>query len=92
MKKGACHHDKLVALRRIEGQVRGVQRMIEEGRYCVDILNAMEAIVGAMKRIEKGILRGHLDACVRNTFRRSSEREKGEKIDEICDLFGKLKR
>lgn len=92
MKKGACHHDKLVGLRRIEGQVRGVQKMIEEGRYCVDILNAMEAVVGALKRIENEILRGHLNACVRTAFRGSSERDIDEKIDEVCALFGKMRK
>jgi len=92
MKKGTCHHGKLVALRRIEGQVRGIQKMIEEERYCVDIINAMGAIGGALKKVEMDILRAHLGACVRTTFEKSSEREKNIKIDEICNLVGALKK
>lgn len=92
MKKGADHHKKLVALRRIEGQVCGVQKMVEEGRYCVDILNATGAIIGALKRVEADVLRGHLDHCVRSAFEKSSEREKSEKIDEICKLMGGVRK
>jgi DNA-binding FrmR family transcriptional regulator len=47
------HFDNLVALRRIEGQVRGVQRMIEERKYCIDILNQIYAVKGALGRIEE---------------------------------------
>lgn len=66
--------------------------MVEEERYCVDIINAVEAIVGALKKVENEILRGHLGACVKTAFKGSSEREKDEKIEEICDLFKSLKR
>lgn len=88
MKKGADHHKKLVALRRIEGQVCGVQKMIEEERYCIDILNATGAIIGALKRVEADILRGHLDHCVRMAFEKSSEHKKSEMVEEICKLLG----
>lgn len=91
-KTGACHHDQLVALRRIEGQVRGVMRMIEDERYCIDIMNAMGAIGGALKKVETDILRGHLQACVKATFENKSEREKNRKIDEICDVVGVLRK
>jgi len=87
MRKGACHADKTNALKRIEGQVRGVLRMIDEGRYCIDILNALGAIRGAIKSVEIKILRDHLDSCVRRSFEARSEREIKAKIDEIMDLF-----
>ncbi|MHC4525580.1 MAG: metal-sensitive transcriptional regulator [Planctomycetota bacterium] len=54
------HSDNSVALRRIEGQVRGVQRMVEEKKYCVDILTQISAIKGALARVEENILRKHL--------------------------------
>jgi len=92
MKKGACHCEKLPALRRIEGQVCGVQKMIEDGRYCIDILNATRAIQGALRKVETDILRDHLNACVKTTFEKSSERAKDTKIEEICDLLGGLRR
>ena len=92
MKKGACHKSKLVALKRIEGQVRGVIRMIESGRYCVDILNATSAVRGALKRVEAEILKGHLQACVRHAFEGKSRREKEVKLNEIYRLFESMRK
>lgn len=92
MKKGTCHHDKLVALRRIEGQVGGVQRMVEEGRYCIDILNAIGAILGALKTVETNILRDHLKDCVSKAFAGSDPREKAAKIEEICRALGNFRK
>ncbi len=56
MSKHPSHEDNLVALRRIEGQVRGVQRMVENNKYCIDILNQIYAIKGALVRVEEKIL------------------------------------
>lgn len=92
MKKGTCHHDKLRALKRIEGQVRGVRKMIEGERYCVEILNVLEAIRGALKRIESSILKDHVDACVRAAFRGKSRKERDTKLEEIFDLIDRLRK
>jgi len=92
MKKGACHHEQLVALKRIEGQVGGVIRMIESGRYCVDILNATAAIRGALKKVEAEILKGHLRDCVRHAFEGQSKREKETKLEEIHRLFESMRK
>jgi DNA-binding FrmR family transcriptional regulator len=92
MKKGACHCDQLTALKRIEGQVRGVIGMIESERYCVEILNATAAIRGALKRVEAAILKGHLEACVKHALEGRSEKEKAVKLTEICKLFENLRK
>ncbi len=92
MKKGTCHHDKLAALRRIEGQVRGVQKMIDEGRYCVDILNATAAVRGALQKVESKILKDHLEACVQTAFSGNPKKEKAEKLAEICGLLENMRR
>lgn len=92
MKRGTCHHDKLTALRRIEGQIRGVQRMIEEERYCVDILNAVGAVIGALKRVESAVLRDHLGACARTAFEGKSAKQKKEKLEEIFGLLESIRR
>jgi DNA-binding FrmR family transcriptional regulator len=92
MKKGACHHDKLTSLRRIEGQVRGVQKMIEEGRYCVDILNALGAVIGALRKVESNILKDHLNACAKTAFEGKSNREKEEKLQELYGLLNSFRR
>jgi len=92
MKKGTCHHDKLNSLRRIEGQVRGVQRMIEERRYCVDILYALGAVIGALRKVENRILKDHMHACVDTAFRGNSKVQKDEKIQEICELLIRINK
>jgi len=92
MEKGACRHDKLIALRRVEGQVRGIMKMIEDGRYCVEILNAVAAIRGALKKIEGQILKDHLNACVRNAFGGKSKAAKEIKLREIYGLFESLRK
>ena len=56
----ATHHDSISRLRRIEGQVRGIARMIEEERYCVDILAQVRAATAALKKVEGEILKDHL--------------------------------
>jgi len=91
-KKGTCHHDKLVALRRIEGQVRGLQKMIEEERYCVDILNAAGAVIGALKRVETNILKDHLNTCAKTAFEGKSKQQKEEKLGELFGLLDKFRR
>lgn len=87
MKKGTDQTDKLVALRRIEGQVRGVQKMVEDGRYCVEILNALGAIRGALKNVEAKVLKDHLNACVRRAFEGKSRKDQQAKLEEIHGLF-----
>ncbi len=92
MKKGADQKDKLVSLRRIEGQIRGIHRMIEDGRYCVDILYAIEATIGALRNVERNILKDHLNACVKTAFTGKSQKSKDEKIQEIYNLFERIKK
>ena len=83
------HSDTLSALRRIEGQVRGVQRMVDEKKYCVDILNQIAAIKGALGTVEKNILERHFQHCVKNAMNSQSETDTSEKISEIMDLINK---
>lgn len=92
MKYGTCHHDKLAALRRIEGQVRGVQKMIEDDRYCVDILNATGAVIGALKKVETRILKDHLETCAKTAFVGKSKKDKEEKLQEIFGLLEGLRK
>ncbi len=87
MKRGTDQTDKLVALRRIEGQVRGIHRMVEDRRYCVDILNALGAVRGALKNVEAKILKDHLNACVKHAFEGRSTKDKKAKLEEIHALF-----
>jgi DNA-binding FrmR family transcriptional regulator len=87
MKKNPSHQNSLVALKRIEGQVRGVQGMIEDRKYCIDILNQIHAIKGALSRVEEKILEKHFQNCVTGAVRGSSEKEKQQKLDEVIKLI-----
>ena len=92
MKKHPDHAGNLVALRRIEGQVRGVQKMIEDRKYCIDILTQIHAIKGALSRVEEKILEKHFRNCVTEAVKGASEKEKQQKLDEILKLIHQTRR
>ncbi len=92
MKKNPSHNDNLVALRRIEGQVRGVQRMIEDRKYCIDILNQIYAVKGALGRVEEKILERHFQHCVTEAVTGTSEKEKQQKLAEILKLIHQTRK
>ena len=87
MKVNPSHKKALDALKRIEGQVRGIQRMVEEKRYCVDILTQLSAVGSAVGSVQDTILSKHLDTCVTKAFVGESKVEKRDKIDEIIKLL-----
>ncbi len=86
------HKAEMVRLRRIEGQIRGIQKMIEEKRYCVDILTQLNSIVGAIKGVEENILERHLKGCVQQSFTEGNIQEKTTKIDEVVDVLRKFRK
>ncbi len=92
MEQNPDHQDNIVALKRIEGQVRGVQRMIEDREYCIDILNQIHAVKGAIYRVEEKILQKHFRHCVTAAIMGSSEKEKQQKLDEILKLINRTRR
>jgi DNA-binding FrmR family transcriptional regulator len=74
-------------LRRIEGQVRGVARMVEEDRYCIDILTQTQAIRAALTRVETELLRDHVDHCVRGAFTSGDATDQRQKLDELVEVL-----
>jgi DNA-binding FrmR family transcriptional regulator len=81
---------KLTArLSRIEGQVRGITRMVEEDRYCIDILVQMQAIKAALKRVEEQILKDHAAHCVALAIKSGNVKDQTEKFSELVDLFSR---
>ena len=72
MKKYPDHTENVVALKRIEGQVRGIQKMIEERKYCVDILNQTHAAMKALASVEDKVLEKHFNGCVSEAMRGKS--------------------
>jgi DNA-binding FrmR family transcriptional regulator len=77
-------------LRRIEGQVQGIQRMIAGDAYCVDILLQISAVQGALEQVRKLLLGRHIESCVADAFRSGSRGERQRKIDELLDVFSRF--
>jgi len=86
------HKKNLDALRRIEGQVRGVQKMVEEKRYCVDILTQISAVNAALMRVQDKVLESHLNGCLKTAIKNKSEVERQKKIDEIFVLLKRFRK
>jgi DNA-binding FrmR family transcriptional regulator len=80
---------QLARLSRIEGQVRGVARMVEEDRYCIDVLTQIRAVRAAVDKVEQEILHDHLQHCVAHAFHAGDARERQTKIDELMEVLGK---
>jgi DNA-binding FrmR family transcriptional regulator len=81
------HDENLARLARIEGQVRGIRRMVEEGAYCVDIVTQIQAARSALGALGKRILRKHIDHCVVGALRSGSKSEADRKTQELMDLL-----
>ena len=79
-------------LKRISGQVNGVQRMVDEDRYCMDIVTQVSAIVAALRTVEDIVLQNHLNTCVADAMRSDDAAEQREKIDEVMSVVGKLRK
>ncbi|MBI5143980.1 MAG: metal-sensitive transcriptional regulator [Candidatus Omnitrophica bacterium] len=91
-RKGANHSGNLGYLKKIEGQIRGVQKMIEENRYCIDILTQLHSIVGAILSVEDKILKKHLEHCVVSALKARSRKDVETKIEEIVKLVSQFRR
>lgn len=83
--------DYLRRLKRIEGQARGIQRMVEEEKYCIDILTQVSAMTKALQAVSLGLLEEHMNHCVVDAAR-SSDREAQEKVKEAVDAITRLVR
>jgi DNA-binding FrmR family transcriptional regulator len=83
--KAAC----LKRLSRIEGQVRGLSRMVAEDRYCIDIVTQLSAIRAALRCVEREILRDHVGHCVKQAMRSNDLDDQTRKIDELMDVLAR---
>jgi DNA-binding FrmR family transcriptional regulator len=77
-------------LRRIEGQVQGLQRMIENDVYCVDVLLQVSAVQGALAQVQKLLLGRHIESCVADALRSGSKSERQHKLDELLEVFSRF--
>jgi CsoR family transcriptional regulator, copper-sensing transcriptional repressor len=79
-------------LRRVEGQVRGLQKMVEQDRYCPEILEQMSAVHASLRSIERVLLRGHLQHCATEALRSGDEKKAERTYEELTELFYRYSR
>ena len=86
--KASC----LKRLGRIEGQVRGLSRMVEEDRYCIDIVTQIAAVRAALRRVEEEVLHDHITHCVEHAIVSGDAAEQRQKIAELMDVLSRTAR
>jgi DNA-binding FrmR family transcriptional regulator len=79
-------------LSRIEGQVRGLARMVEDDRYCIDIVTQISAVRAALRRVEEEVLRDHVAHCVEGAIASGDRADQRRKIAELMEVFGRAER
>ena len=79
-------------LSRIEGQVRGLSKMVDEDRYCIDIVTQISAVRAALRRVEEEILREHIAHCVEHAIESGNTAEQRKKVAELMEVLGRSAR
>jgi DNA-binding FrmR family transcriptional regulator len=77
---------------RIECQVRGLSKMVEEDRYCIDIVTQISAVRAALRRVEEEVLKDHVAHCVEHAISSGNKTDQRNKIAELMDVFGRVER
>ena len=86
--KSSC----LKRLGRIEGQVRGLARMVEDDRYCIDVVTQISAVRAALRRLEEEVLRDHVAHCVEHAIAAGNKTDQRQKVAELMDVIGRADR
>jgi DNA-binding FrmR family transcriptional regulator len=89
---GQAKTSVLKRLQRIEGQVRGLTRMVDDDRYCIEIVTQISAVRAALRRAEEEILRDHVAHCVEHAIKSGNRTEQRKKVAELMDVFGRAER
>jgi len=79
-------------LKRVEGQVRGITRMVEEERYCIDILTQIHAVRSALTKVETELLKGHMNHCIESAIVSGNAKEQRKKASELVELLSRAAR
>ena len=78
-------------LNRVEGQVRGLAQMIESDRYCIDVVNQVQAVIAALKKVESEILADHIAHCVEHAINSGDKRAQREKVAELVSTLARAR-
>ncbi|NLF51697.1 MAG: metal-sensitive transcriptional regulator [Leptolinea sp.] len=84
--------DSLMRLRNVEGHIRGIGRMVEEGAYCIDVIRQIQAAQAALSKISAGILDDHLNSCVITAVSGDDPAERERVLKEVLEIFEKTNR
>ena len=80
----------LKRLKRIEGQIRGLAGMVEDDRYCIDVITQVSAVRAALKRVEEAVLKDHVAHCVEHAISSGDHDQQRQKINELMAVLGKM--
>ena len=78
-------------LNRVEGQVRGVAKMIEADRYCIDVVTQVQAIIAALRRVEGEIIKDHISHCVERAISSSNKQAQRKKVNELVETLARAR-
>ena len=88
-----CSKDALLKrLNRIEGQVRGISKMVDENRYCIDVITQISAVQAALRRVEEVVLKDHVSHCVEHAIASGNKVEQRKKVAELMDVLVRSNR
>ena len=90
--RAAAKTSVLKRLKRIEGQVRGLSRMVDDDRYCIDVVTQLAAVRAALRRTEEEILADHVGHCVERAIASGNKAEQRRKVGELIDVLGRAER
>ncbi len=77
-------------LKTARGQIEGIIKMVDDDRYCIDIVNQVSAVSSVLKKTERVVLKAHMTSCVRNAMENNDENDKAVKISELVNLIDKI--
>lgn len=84
------HDEQLERLNKIEGQIKGVRKMIEERRYCIDIVSQIKAVEAALKQVQLGVVEKHIHHCVTEAVRSENPAHLEQKVEELVKVMGRM--
>ena len=88
-----CSKDALLKrLKRIEGQVRGISKMVDENRYCIDVITQISAVQAALRRVEEVVLKDHVGHCVEHAIASGNKAEQRKKLAELMEVLARSSR
>lgn len=81
----------IARLNRLEGQVRGLVKMVEGDRYCIDVVDQVQAVIAALKKVENEILKDHISHCVEHAIRSGDKKAQREKVAELVSTLARAR-